>query len=78
MDIPITKKQQNKETRNNGNIKRHIRTNYDKNKYITGTEYKRVRPYLDTPVKAIRNSMGDIVIELEPTTTTEGIIKEKE
>ena len=55
-----------------------VEIGYDKNKYIRGTEYKRVRPYLDTPVKAIRNSMDDIVIELEPTTTTEEIIKEKE
>ena len=47
---------------------------YDKTEYIRGTAYNRVSPYLNTPVKEIRESAEDIVIELEPTTTTEGKI----
>ena len=42
-----------------------VEIGYEKNKYISGTEYNRVKDYLDRPVKSIRESMDNIVIELE-------------
>ena len=55
-----------------------VEIGYDKNKYISGTEYNRVKDYLDRPVKAIKESWDNIVVELEPITITEEKIKEKE